>query len=266
MSEVRDSPVTPPDVLAEIVAAARRRVADRTRPGDRFSAALRAGRGRGADGGQRVALIAEHKRASPSAGVIRADQELLDVVGAYAQAGAAALSILTEPTRFDGRLADILAAREATELPILRKDFIVEPYQVYEASVAGADAILLIVAAFADMVELAALNRLAASLGLEVLMEVHNRAELDRALALDAPIIGINNRNLATLAVDLETTVTLRGEIGPDRIVVAESGYSTPAQIRELAAAGVDAVLMGEALMRSPDIGAAAGAIVQATA
>jgi indole-3-glycerol phosphate synthase len=197
--------------------------------------------------------------------VIRDDLALAEVVGAYERAGAAALSILTEPTRFAGRLEDIVEARRLTELAILRKDFIVEPFQVYEAAVAGADAILLIVAAFRAVEELAALDGLARSLGLEVLMEVHDRAELAVALELGAPIIGINNRNLSTLEVDLATTVALRAEIPPETIVVAESGYRTPEQIRALAAAGVDAVLMGEALMRAPDLEAAAAAITRAT-
>ncbi len=248
-------------VLIELVEAARRRVASQTAPSHRFSEALRAG----SDSG-RVSVIAEHKRASPSAGVIRSDTTLAEVVGAYEQAGAAALSILTEPTRFDGRLSDIIEARGATQLPILRKDFIVEPYQVYEASVAGADAILLIVAAFDDTRELAALQQLAGTLGLEVLMEVHDADELKTALELAAPIIGINNRNLATLAVNLHTTFDLRAGIPSDTVVVAESGFSSPEQIRELAEAGVDAVLMGEALMRAPDITSATRAITQAIA
>ncbi len=245
------------DVLAELVAASRRRVNEQTTLSHRFSGALRA------DG---VSLIAEHKRASPSAGTIRDDTALTEVVGAYAAAGAAALSILTEPTRFGGRISDIFAARTVTALPILRKDFIVEPYQVYEAAAAGADAILLIVAAFPDRVDLWGLNRLAGNLGLEVLLEVHDATDLATALEMRAPIIGINNRNLATLEVDLQTTFALRDRIPPDTLVVAESGFSTPAQIRELAHAGVDAVLMGEALMRAPDIEAAARAITQAGA
>ncbi len=246
-----------PDVLAELVEASRRRVADQIAPSQRFSAALRA------DG---VSLIAEHKRASPSAGTIRDDTALSEVVAAYAAAGAAALSILTEPTRFGGQIGDIVDARRATELPILRKDFIVDRFQVYEAAAAGADAILLIVAAFADRVDLWGLNRLAGSLGLEVLLEVHDADDLTTALEMRAPIIGINNRNLATLEVDLQTTFVLRDRIPPDTLVVAESGFSTPEQIRELAEAGVDAVLMGEALMRAPDIAAATRAITQATA
>jgi indole-3-glycerol phosphate synthase len=259
------TPTTPatsvPDVLAEIVETSRRRVAEQTAPHTRFSDALR----RGSDANV-VSVITEHKRASPSAGTIREDLSLTEVIGAYEQAGAAALSILTEPSRFAGSLDDIVTARAHTALPILRKDFIVDPYQVYEASAAGADAILLIVAAFPQQVDqLRSLQAMAAQLGLEVLMEVHNAAELEVAQTLRAPIIGINNRNLSTLEVDLQTTYSLREQMSSDTIVVAESGFSTPEQVRDLAAAGIDAVLIGEALMRAPDIAAAAAMITQAT-
>jgi indole-3-glycerol phosphate synthase len=244
------------DVLQQLVDANRRRVAAQTAPNGRFGSALRSG------GPGRVAVIAEHKRASPSAGVIRDDLSLEQVVAAYERGGAAALSILTEPSRFGGKLDDIIAANRATELPILRKDFIVTDYQVYEASVAGADAILLIVAAFpGDADRLAALQALASRLGLEVLMEVHDRTELQVALALEAPIIGINNRNLATLEVDLNTTFELLPEIPDSTIKVAESGFVSRDQLDELAAAGVDAVLIGEALMRSADIEGATWAL-----
>ncbi|WP_249009962.1 indole-3-glycerol-phosphate synthase [Conexibacter sp. DBS9H8] len=261
MSDERAAAVAVPDVLADLVGAARLRVAEQTAPRRRFSAALAAGSAEG-----RVSLIAEHKRASPSAGVIRDDLSLADVVCAYERGGAAALSILTEPTRFGGRLADIGSAREASGLPILRKEFIVEPYQVYESAVAGADAILLIVAAFGDPEPLGELLALAGSLGLEVLMEVHDRRELTVARDLRAPIIGINNRNLRTLEVDLSTSLALAAELAADPgvIVVAESGFSAPAEIRALAQAGVDAVLMGEALMRAPDLEAAARSIAAA--
>jgi len=203
-----------------------------------------------------VAVIAEHKRASPSAGVIREDLTLSQVVTAYERGGASALSILTEPTRFAGSLTDLMSARGASSLPILRKDFIVEGYQVYEAYAAGADAILLIVAALSPQ-ELAALYQLATGLDLDVLVEVHDREELTVALEVGVPMIGINNRNLATLAVDLRTTFELLPGIPADTIKVAESGFSTRAQLAELAAAGVDAVLIGEALMRSADLEAA---------
>ncbi|MBO0768505.1 MAG: indole-3-glycerol phosphate synthase TrpC [Solirubrobacterales bacterium] len=231
------------DVLAEIVADTRARVAERKRPAGVFADAL-------ANGG--ISVIAEHKRASPSAGVIREDLSLEQVVGAYQRGGAAALSILTEESRFKGSLDDIKAARAASTLPILRKDFIVDPYQISEAHSAGADAILLIVAAL----EPSALRKLyqqATDLALDVLVEVHNRAELEVALELEPRIIGINNRNLSTLAVDLNTTYELLPDIPAGTLKVAESGFRTRAELDGLAAAGLDAVLIGEALMRASD-------------
>jgi len=203
-----------------------------------------------------LSVIAEHKRSSPSAGVIRADLELADVVRAYERGGAAALSVLTEETRFGGTLADLFAARTASNLPILRKDFIVDEYQVYEAAVSGADAILLIVAAM-EVGPLANLHALARRLGLATLVEVHNAAELQVAVEIGAETIGINNRNLATLVVDIETTDELLPQIPIGVVKVAESGFRTRAELERLAAAGVDAVLIGEALMRSADVEAA---------
>jgi indole-3-glycerol phosphate synthase len=200
-----------------------------------------------------VALIAEHKRRSPSAGAIREDLTLEEVVASYERGGAAALSVLTEGPNFGGSLEDLRRARAASTLPILRKDFIVDPYQVHESFAAGADAILLIVAALAD-VELAELHGLASELGLAVLVEVHDERELARALALGATLIGINNRDLTTLAVDLRRTFELRSAIPDGVTVIAESGFSDSDQLRELERAGVDAVLIGEALMRSADI------------
>ncbi len=207
-----------------------------------------------------LSVIAEHKRGSPSAGAIRADLELEDVVGAYERGGAAALSILTEGPSFDGSLDDLRAAREATRLPLLRKDFIVDPYQVHESFAAGADAILLIVAALTPA-ELTALYAEAAGLGLSALVEVHDERELDVALALSASEIGINNRDLTTLEVDTRRTFELRPRVADRALVVAESGFSRPEQLDELAGAGVDGVLIGEALMRSRDIEAACRAL-----
>jgi indole-3-glycerol phosphate synthase len=203
-----------------------------------------------------LSVIAEHKRSSPSAGVIRADLELADVVSAYERAGAAALSVLTEEGRFGGSLADLAAARAASSLPILRKDFIVEEYQVYEALAGGADAILLIVAAL-DSGTLVRLHDLATQLGLATLVEVHDALELESARELNPEIVGINNRDLATLAVGVERTYELLPDVPEGAVVVAESGFKQPAQLERLVAAGVDAVLIGEALMRSPDIEAA---------
>ena len=200
-----------------------------------------------------LSLIAEHKRHSPSAGPIREDLQLEDVVTAYERGGAAALSILTEGPSFHGSLSDLAAARNASSLPLLRKDFIVDPYQVAESVQAGADAILLIVAALTDP-ELNALHEAASAAGLDVLVEVHDESELERAAAAAARIIGINNRDLTTLTVDTGRTFELLGRRPPGTIVVAESGFRTRAELDELERAGVDAVLVGEALMRAPEI------------
>ncbi len=179
-----------------------------------------------------------------------------DVVGAYERGGASAISILTEPTRFGGSVDDLRAARATTRLPILRKDFIVDRYQLAESFVAGADAVLLIVAALSGP-DLHQLQILARDLDLVTLVEVHDEPELEVALATGAELIGINNRNLVTLDVDPGTTFELLGQVPEGVTVVAESGFSRPEELSELAAAGVDAVLIGEALMRSADIEAA---------
>lgn len=197
-----------------------------------------------------VAVIAEFKRRSPSAGVLREGAELAEIVDAYTRAGARALSILTEEAHFAGSLEDLRAARALCELPILRKDFVVEDYQLLEARAAGADAVLLIVAALADA-ELAGLHEVARELGLDVLVEVHDREELDRALALGAELIGVNNRDLRDFSVDVRRTHELREAIPAEVLVVSESGISSPEQLRELAEAGVEAVLVGESLMRA---------------
>jgi indole-3-glycerol phosphate synthase len=211
-----------------------------------------------------VSLIAEHKRRSPSAGAIREELSLEEVVAAYERGGAAALSVLTEGPNFGGSLDDLRRARGASTLPVLRKDFILDAFQVREAFAAGADAILLIVAALDDG-PLAELHGLAADLGLAALVEVHAERELERALAVSPSIIGINNRDLTTLAVDRRRTFDLRARVPDDVRVVAESGYSRAEQLRELEAAGIDAVLVGEALMRSPDIASAVRALTTPT-
>lgn len=211
-----------------------------------------------------LSLIAEHKRSSPSAGTIRNDLSLEQVVGAYERGGAAALSVLTEGPSFGGSLEDLRAARAASVLPILRKDFIVDPYQLHEALVAGADAVLLIVAAL-EAGELAQLHRLAGELGLAALIEVHDERELEAAVEAEAGVIGINNRDLTTLEVDVRRTFDLLDRVPDGVTVVAESGFGSRAQLDELSAAGVDAVLIGEALMRSADIEAAVGALVAPT-
>ena len=204
-----------------------------------------------------ISVIAEFKRRSPSAGDIRAGSTVEDIVSAYEEAGAAALSVLTEERHFGGSLDDLRAARAASGLPILRKDFIVEPYQVIESAVAGADAILLIVAALEDDV-LSALHGQAADLDLDVLVEVHDDEELERALeAIDPELIGINNRNLSDFSVDVERTFELLTDVPAGKTVVSESGFHHPDQLHELERVGVDAVLVGESLMRAPDPGAA---------
>lgn len=201
--------------------------------------------------GDGVSVIAEHKRRSPSAGPIREDLTLEQIVSAYERGGAAALSIITEPTHFGGDLADLSQARASTTLPLLRKDFIIDRYQLLEAAVAGADAVLLIVAAL-DRPQLEHLHAEALALDLDVLVEVHDAGELQRALdEIDPDIIGINNRDLTDFTVDTDRTLELLEDIPAGKTVVAESGYRTRDQLDELERVGVDAVLIGESLMRS---------------
>lgn len=200
-----------------------------------------------------IAVIAEHKRRSPSAGTIRAGASVTDIVTAYDRGGASALSILTEGPHFGGSLDDLREARAACPLPILRKDFIVKRYQVVESAVAGADAILLIVAALDDK-RLLKLHGHARELDLDVLVEVHDAEELERALTvIDADVIGINNRNLADFTVDVERTYELLSDIPAGKLVVSESGLHTREQLEDLERVGVDAVLVGEGLMRAED-------------
>jgi indole-3-glycerol phosphate synthase len=211
-----------------------------------------------------VSVIAEHKRRSPSAGEIREGASVADVVLAYERGGAAAVSILTEERNFGGSLEDLREARAASALPILRKDFIVDRYQLYESAAAGADAILLIVAALEPRI-LAELHHEARALDLDVLVEVHDEEELDCALAvLDADVIGINNRNLSDFSVDIERTFELLADIPAGKTVVSESGFHSRAQLDELERVGVDGVLIGESLMRAPDPEAALRALTGA--
>ena len=199
-----------------------------------------------------LSLIAEFKRRSPSAGDIASGATVAEIVSAYERAGAAALSVLTDERHFGGTLDDLRAARAACGLPILRKDFIVDPYQLYEAAVHGADAVLLIVAALDDEL-LGSLYEEARLLDLDCLIEVHDERDLERALELDADVIGINNRNLADLSVDLATTAELITDVPAGKTVVSESGYDRAEQLIELERIGCDAVLIGETLMRSGD-------------
>jgi len=199
-----------------------------------------------------LSLIAEFKRRSPSAGDISASADVADRVGAYERGGAAALSVLTDERHFGGSLDDLRAARAACGLPILRKDFIVDPYQLLEAAVNGADAVLLIVRALDDR-QLREMHGQARDLDIDCLVEVHDAEELQRALDLDVEVIGINNRDLDEGTVDVSTTYELMPDVPAGKTVVAESGISSRAQLEELERVGVDAVLIGSALMVSGD-------------
>jgi indole-3-glycerol phosphate synthase len=199
-------------------------------------------------------VIAEIKRASPSAGTIRADANPAVIASDYESAGAAALSVLTDRDFFGGSLSDLTTARVRATIPTLRKDFLVDPLQVLEARAAGADAVLLIVAALDDRT-LIELQTLACSLGMAALVEVHDDAEAERALAAGATIIGVNHRDLRTFEMDMSLSARVRQLVPADRVLVAESGIKTAADVRAMADAGADAILVGEALMRQPSPG-----------
>jgi indole-3-glycerol phosphate synthase len=212
-------------------------------------------------GGSGVSLVAEVKRLSPSKGPIRPELDVGWLVDRYEQAGAAAISVLTEEDHFGGSLRDLRQAAAGTSLPLLRKDFVVDPYQVYEARVFGASAVLLI-ASLLDEEALHRLSGLAFDLGMDVLLEVHDAEEMARALGVRGAVVGINNRDLRTFAVELETSASLAAVAPPGTLLVAESGIGVRADVERLAACGVDAVLVGESLLRAPDPGAAAHALV----
>lgn len=246
----------------EVVAAKRRKPLDVVRADAEsrvltrdFVGALRAKIAEG-----KPAVIAEVKKASPSKGVIREDFIPADIAQSYAEHGAACLSVLTDVQFFQGQVDYLKQARASCQLPVLRKDFMVDPYQIYESRAMGADCILLI-AACLDDAQMKDFEAIARSLDMAVLVEVHDAAELDRALLLKTPLVGINNRNLKTFEVSLDTTLVLRARVPADRLLVTESGIHTREDVLRLGAAGVNAFLVGEAFMRAPEPGEALAAL-----
>ena len=259
-----------PDILAAIVASTRRGVGVRSGEVsiaelERRAAAVEPRRGafRGALArAGRINVIAECKRRSPSRGVLRRDYDPAAIASSYERGGAAAISVLTEPAFFDGCLDHLLAVRQATKLPVLRKDFIVDRYQIFEARAAGADAILLIVAGLTASA-LAELHDAAADAGLDVLVEIHDLAELPVAIDAGASIVGVNNRDLRTLSVDTNVSQRAVDEIPDDAIAVAESGLKSLEDLQRLSAAGYDAFLVGERFMTADDPGRALGDLLK---
>jgi indole-3-glycerol phosphate synthase len=265
-------PPSTPDLLEAIMAATRRRVALRQQhegrdviearamrrapAGERFRQAIA--------GTERMNIIAECKRRSPARGVLRAAYDPVAIARAYEGAGAAAISVLTEPAFFDGHLDDLARVRQAVQVPLLRKDFICDEYQLLEARAAGADAVLLIVSALGD-VALQSLCAQARDLGLATLVEIHDAAELDRALGAGATLVGVNNRNLRTLAVDLTTSEQVAARLPRGVVAVSESGLRTPADLFRLRALGYTGFLVGERFMTAEDPGEALASLLRAT-
>ena len=253
-----------PTILREIIARKWEEIAERSRRVPVSELQVRAGeqsRCRGfamalrTAAGYRAAVIAEAKRASPSKGVIREHFDPAEIARSYEAGGAACLSVLTDVDFFQGADEYLVAARDACTLPVIRKDFMVDPYQVVEARALGADCILLIAAALDDG-QMAELNAAALELGMDVLVEVHDREELERSLALEAPLLGINNRDLHSFETRLETTWELLPYVPANRLVVTESGIHQRADVEAMQARGVNAFLVGEAFMRAEDPGA----------
>ncbi len=204
----------------------------------------------------RCGLIAEIKQASPSGGLIRPDFDPAAIALAYQAGGATCLSVLTDMPYFQGEPAHLRAARAACKLPVLRKDFMVDPWQIYESRAMGADCVLLIMAALTNELAIE-MEGVARSLEMDVLVEVHDRQELDRALGLQTTLVGVNNRNLKTLQTDLETTIQLAPFVPPDRLLITESGIRNRDDVHRLGAVGAQCLLVGESLLRQPDLGAA---------
>ena len=260
MSDILDKIVA---VKRQEVAAARKRMSLETIRSDAesrvltrdFVGALKAKIAAG-----KPAVIAEIKKASPSKGVLRADFIPADIAQSYAEYGAACLSVLTDVQFFQGEVDYLKQARASCQLPVLRKDFMVDPYQIYESRSMGADCILLI-AACLDDAQMTDLEAIARSLDMAVLVEVHDGAELERALKLKTPLIGINNRNLKTFGVSLDTTLALRASVPADRLLITESGILSRDDVLRMGAAGVNAFLVGEAFMRAPEPGEALAAL-----
>ncbi|MDO9272113.1 MAG: indole-3-glycerol phosphate synthase TrpC [Rugosibacter sp.] len=251
---LRDEAVAQP-APRDFVAAVRRKIGQKVGAGDTANTMANDAENATANAViNHVAVIAEIKKASPSKGVIRENFQPAEIAADYAQHGAACLSVLTDCSFFQGSPDYLRQARNACTLPVLRKDFLVDPYQVYEARAMGADAILLIVAAL-SLAEMQTMEAIAQSLGLAVLVECHDASELDIALQLDTPLIGINNRNLRTFEVSLDTALSQRQRIPADRILVAESGILTPHDVARLYEGGVRAFLVGEAFMRAASPG-----------
>jgi indole-3-glycerol phosphate synthase len=250
------------NVLDQIVAKKRERVeeAKQAVPLERLRSEALAKRERAPSRALRRALqvdginiIAEFKRRSPSKGVIHAGADLTQIASSYQAGGAAAISVLTEQDYFDGSLADLGAVKACVDLPVLRKDFVFDPYQIYEAAAAGADAVLLIVAMLDDR-QLESLRRLAEDeLGMDALVEVHNSEEMDRAAGCGAKLVGVNNRDLRTFDVSLETSIRLAPLAPPDALLVSESGLNNAADVRSLRERGFSGFLIGESLMRARD-------------